>query len=195
MDTVGLVRDLSGTRGAANLANGARGELAPAARDAFAELDSAPASGTVTWTHASPRQAEAGFEDPVLGWVGVRAEMSGGAVHAAVVPGSAEAAQELGRQMEGLHSYLAEQRTPVESLSMASAGGRGGDPGSGQPMQQNAQGQGSEQQGSRDSQALPAIRGAVREIPTLTADSGQITTVDRSVSLDFQAGSNISVMA
>jgi hypothetical protein len=121
--------------------------------------------------------------------------MSGGAVHAAVVPGSAEAAQELGRQMEGLHSYLAEQRTPVESLSMASAGGRGGDPGSGQPMQQNAQGQGSEQQGSRDSQALPAIRGAVREIPTLTADSGQITTVDRSVSLDFQAGSNISVMA
>lgn len=118
---------------------------AAAPREAFATLDGAPPSAaSATWTHAGPQQAEAGFQDPVLGWVGVRAESAGGGIHAALVPGSNEAAQALGTHMDGLHSYLAAQHTPVESLVMA-APARGAQPeagafmnGAGQQMQQGS---------------------------------------------------------
>ena len=86
--------------------------------DPFQSLDFEPPPGAPTWTHVAPHQAEAGFQDPSLGWVGVRADMSGGAVHASVVPGSAQAAEELGRHLDGLNTYLAAQHTPVESLGM-----------------------------------------------------------------------------
>ncbi|MGB8259822.1 MAG: hypothetical protein WCE75_05710, partial [Terracidiphilus sp.] len=88
--------------------------------ETFAELDAGPLPGRPAWLHAGARQAEAGFEDPSLGWVGVRADLSGGAVHASLVPGSAEAMQALGSHMDGLHRYLAEEHTGVASLTMAS---------------------------------------------------------------------------
>jgi flagellar hook-length control protein FliK len=68
-------------------------------------------------------QAEAGYQDPALGWIGVRAEASGGAVHATLVPQSSDAAQALSGHMAGLHTYLAENRTPVETLTLASFSG------------------------------------------------------------------------
>ncbi len=81
--------------------------------------------GTPGWIHAGGQRAEAGFEDPALGWVGVRADVSGGSVHAAVVPGSAVAAQALSGHLAGLNAYLSEQHTPVATLTMAApdAGG------------------------------------------------------------------------
>ena len=93
-----------------------------------------------TWTHASARQAEAGFHDASLGWVGVRADLNGGGVHASLVPSSVEAAAELGKHMDGLNSYLVEQHTPVDSLVMAAATERGSsaDHSLGQGMQQGA---------------------------------------------------------
>jgi len=102
------------------------------------------------WTHSTAYQAEAGFEDPALGWVGVRADLSGGAVHASLLPGSEQAAQELGRHMDGLNTYLAEQHTAVDSLVMAAPTGRaaaehGLEHGLGQGMQQELR-QGSGQQ-------------------------------------------------
>ena len=93
-------------------------------REAFAALDAEAAPGKPTWTHTTPQQAEAGFQDPVLGWVGVRADMSGGGVHAALLPGSAQAAQDLGKHMDGLNNYLAEQHTQVDSLVISAPVGR-----------------------------------------------------------------------
>ena len=183
----------SAARGAI-LAEASRAESAGAGRhDPFTELDSAP--GTVTWSHTGPRQAEAGFEDPALGWIGVRAEMSGGGVHAEVVPGSAGAALELGRQMEGLHSYVAEQRMPVDSLSMASSGGHGGDPADAQQMQQNPQGQSSGQHETETPQPVRTGRGEGGADSTVSASSGLRTTAERAALNDFQAGKSISVMA
>lgn len=88
-------------------------------------LDAGPGneSRALTWTHAGRTHAEVGYQDPSLGWVGVRAEVSGGAVHATVVPQSSEAAQVLGRHLHGLHTYLSENRTPVETLSLAGFSG------------------------------------------------------------------------
>ncbi|HEY1768240.1 MAG TPA: hypothetical protein VGG26_11315 [Terracidiphilus sp.] len=92
-------------------------------REPFAALDADTSSGPIPWTHAGARSAEAGFEDPALGWVGVRADLAAGGVHAAVVPGSAEAAQMLGTHMAGLQAYLSEQRAPVNTVTMASPSG------------------------------------------------------------------------
>jgi hypothetical protein len=95
---------------------------AATAHEPFAALDADAAhnagSATVSWTHASAHTLEAGFEDPALGWIGVRAGLGAGSIHAALVPSSAEAAQSLGSRISGLHAYLTEQRTPVGSLTL-----------------------------------------------------------------------------
>ena len=90
-----------------------------AAGETFAAMDAGTEVGTPGWIHAGGQTAEAGFQDPALGWVGVRADMSGGNVHAALMPGSAEAAQTLSGHLAGLNAYLAEQHTPVATLTMA----------------------------------------------------------------------------
>jgi hypothetical protein len=121
-----MVRDPAGARELTNATAGRAGDAAETSlRETFAALDSGTATGTPTWTHASAHQAEAGFEDPALGWIGVRADRTAGGVHAALVPGSAEAAQELGTHMDGLNTYLTEQHTPVDSLAMAAPEARG----------------------------------------------------------------------
>jgi hypothetical protein len=98
---------------------------AEAGHATFAALDASAVNGTASWTHASARHAEAGYQDPALGWVGVRADLNGGAVHASLVPSSTEAAQTLSSHLVGLHSYLNEQHTPVDSLTMSSPEGQG----------------------------------------------------------------------
>lgn len=160
-DTSLYTGDPGGVRMSSNPPDGSAGSAtAPALGETFAALDAEASPGAPTWTHAGVRQAEAGFQDPVLGWVGVRADLSGGGVHAAVVPGSAEAAQELGRHMDGLHRYLAEQHTPVASLAVAndrgadSAGNEGSRQGTGQGANQ-----GTNQEPYREAAPGPALRG------------------------------------
>ncbi len=200
-DAAGLARDAAGTPPASVL-EGTRervtgGEL----KETFAALDSGAAPGPPTWTHAGGRQAEAGFQDPALGWVGVRAEMIGGGVHAALVPGTPEAAQELGRQMGGLHTYLAAQHTSVESLALASPGGRSVGFSGGESMSQQAQqsmqqgpGQGSGQRNYSDAESglLPA---AVRIDRPAAAESSVAAGVSSSAPMEAAKGSRISVMA
>jgi hypothetical protein len=136
-DSTSIIRDPAAGRELSNPPDGSAGSAAnPPLREAFAALDSGDTSGTLTWTHASAHQAEAGFEDPTLGWIGVRADRSGGGVHAALLPGSAEAAQELGTHMDGLNAYLAEQHTPVQSLAMAAPESRGANQGGEQNLNQ-----------------------------------------------------------
>jgi hypothetical protein len=179
-DGAGWMRDSTGALQPQTIAsnNSSKTTAEPALREPFAALDAEPAAGAIAWTHASARQAEAGFEDPVLGWVGVRAELSGGGVHASLVPGSTEAAQELGRQMDGLHTYLAEQRTPVESLVMAAPSGSGANSGTGGGFGNPAQhemgqgtgqgpGQNTREQAAREveSRITPVLSGAGRASP------------------------------
>ena len=145
VDASTTARAVAGAGGAASTAEGlaprapaATGE--PDSREAFATLDAGGATGKPTWIHAGAQRAEAGFQDPALGWVGVRADMGGGGVHAELVAGSADAAQTLGGHLAGLNAYLAENHTPVETLTLTSpdsgSSGLGSGKGSGDGMQQ-----------------------------------------------------------
>ena len=205
-EAASMFRDPSSAREPATSSAGGAGPE-PALRETFAALDADVAPGGLTWTHASARQAEAGFEDPALGWIGVRAESNGVGVHASLVPGSDAAAQELGTHMEGLNAYLAEHHTPLESLAMAAPEGRGaghgGEPGSNQGSSQSANqgsnqgaGQNPPQQGNSEPESISAVL-----MP------GRMPGVDRSVSaavavgqgastpVSITAGAHISVMA
>jgi hypothetical protein len=90
----------------------------------FAALDSAAPTVSSHWTSAGPQRAEAGYQDPSLGWVGVRAESAHGQVHATVMPGSTDAAQVLGGHMAGLHAYLAGEHSSVQTVTLATPEGR-----------------------------------------------------------------------
>jgi hypothetical protein len=129
----------------------------------FAALDAGTPTSTPTWVSTGANQAEAGYKDPELGWVGVQAKSSGGAVHASIVAGSNNAADALSGQLEGLNTFLAAHRTPVESLTVAAPDGRssglGMDHGTSQQMNQG-QGQGTGQgTGQEISQNLGASTG------------------------------------
>lgn len=110
----------------------ASGTAENSAQHTFTVLDAGTAVGNPGWVHAGTRRAEAGFEDPALGWIGVRAEMGAGGIHASLVPASAEAAQVLGGHIEGLNHYLAQERSPVETLNLASMESGGAHAGAGQ---------------------------------------------------------------
>jgi hypothetical protein len=113
-----------------------------ASKEPFAVMDSGSGGAAPTWIHAGARQAEAGFQDSSLGWVGVRAQVDGSAIHATVVPGSAEAAQSLAGHLAGLNTYLADHHTPVETLTLDSPesrwAGQGMEQGTGQQAGQGA---------------------------------------------------------
>lgn len=89
------------------------------AQSTFSALDADSNSGQPIWTHTSARHAEAGYLDPNLGWVGVRADLQGHTVHATVMPSSTDAAQSLSQHMSGLGSYLQEQNSAVRSVGLA----------------------------------------------------------------------------
>ena len=132
------------TTPAANHAQAAPSSATTTAQDTFSALDAGSAPGNPIWTHAGSHHVEAGFRDPDLGWVGVRANLSASGVHATLVPSSADAAQALSGRLAGLDAHLNEQHAQVASLSMASPGDGGMGSGAGQQMQQgtdrNAQG-------------------------------------------------------
>jgi len=125
--------------------------------------------------------AEAGFKDPTLGWVGVRAQADAGGVHAAVVPASADASQALSSNMTNLSAYLNEHHTPVQTLTMAtpesSLEGRNTDhSGSGNTGQRNAQGGNSEQQQAPGNSTAPpptGVRGTFSQTPDPVASSSE----------------------
>jgi hypothetical protein len=93
--------------------------IVPTSRDTFAALDSDSTAPAATWIHAGARHAEAGYLDPSLGWVGVRADSTGATLHASIVPGTVEAAQTLGIHMGGLNEWLSEQHGQGAELTMA----------------------------------------------------------------------------
>jgi hypothetical protein len=197
-----MARALSGAGGivsAAGVAAGASSIAAtgPDSREAFATLDTAGAPVATTWIHAGTQRAEAGYQDSALGWVGVRADLSRGGVHAQLVPGSADAAQALGRHLAGLNAYLAEHHTQVETLTLAApesgssglsgqGAGEGTQHGAGQ---QSAQGTDASTPSGQYSESVIQLPAASAESPAFFVDmdgSAQSATLD---------GFHISVMA
>jgi hypothetical protein len=200
-----LSRDPAGARAAVNLSGesaGATSKGGSTVRDTFAALDAESSTGTTTWVHAGTRSAEAGFQDPALGWVGVRADASGGGVHASLVPGSAEAAVTLGGHLAGLNAYLAEQHTPVDSLTLAAPENRSANSDTGQDAQQNMHqdmNQGTGQDTGQDAASGQQSSTQV-SAPVLTAATGrEVTTTSGRTETTVQAfipgGTHISVMA
>ncbi len=177
-------------------AQSAAGHAGPGAStaDTFSALDGAGEAMHTTWTHAGPHNAEAGFNDPQLGWVSVRAGLGGGGITAEVVPNSAEAGQALGAHMAGLNNYLADRHTPVASLSLASAQSSGSDAGLSRGMEhQGTQDQGQRQSGQDNTQA----GSPVAEIP-VAATARESASASSSGVLELaphSAGVHISVMA
>ncbi len=166
-------------QGSVTASGGAAGISAgTGSRETFAALDAQPAAGTPGWIHARSQSAEAGFEDPVLGWVGVRADLTAGGVHAALVPSTDQASQMLTGHMAGLNAHLAAEHIRVASLNMAAATGNAsvgtGQTGTGAMQQGTGQGQGqnghqggsfsgSMDSGLGNSAGAPATRGELRE--------------------------------
>jgi flagellar hook-length control protein FliK len=160
----------------------------------FSALDAGTSPGTPAWTHAGSQHAEAGFRDPALGWVSVRADLNGGGIHATLVPSSAEAAQALNGHLAGLSTHLVEQQSPVASLTMASPSESAVENGMGQRMQQSAEGnsQGSapeEAQAGSQENAPPAASTSVLDAPA------QAGIRDSFAHTGDLRGTHISVMA
>jgi hypothetical protein len=78
------------------------------------------------WIHTGIHRAEAGFLDPSLGWIGVRADAVGSTVHAALMPGTAEGAQMLASHLAGLNAHLSEHQGPSTTVTMAITSGEVG---------------------------------------------------------------------
>jgi hypothetical protein len=171
---------------------------ATSSSDTFSELDRGISQGTSlgapAWTHAGGQHAEAGFQDPALGWVGVRADLNGGGVHATLVPSSADAAQTLSGHLAGLSSHLEEQQASVASLSMASASGNGLENGPGQNMQQGAEGN-PQGKASQESQANPQVNAPPASSTSTLAASAGSGVLDTLAYPGELRGTRISVMA
>jgi hypothetical protein len=203
VDASTISRALAGAGGTVSLTGEPTGASSvtasrPDSREAFATLDTAGSPGATTWIHAGAQRAEAGYQDPVLGWVSVRADLSGGGVHAQLVPGSADAAQVLGSHLTGLNTYLAEHHTPVETLTLTSPeggwSGLGSGRGAGEGMQQGA-GQQSAQNADASSPSGPHPE-AVVQSPAASAElPAFFGNMNGSTQTASMGGSHISVMA
>ena len=191
-----LARDLTGTHEPAQVAGGSSAAASTAGGDpahaAFSALDADPGMATPSWIHGSAHHAEAGFQDPALGWIGVRAELSGGNVHASLVPGSADAAQVLGGQIAGLHTYLAEHHAPVANITIAAPEGQDAGWSAGQGMNHGAgqnPGQGAQAQSHSDSRpGAPVPASAPSQIAARSGGTEAILPARRG-------GAYISVLA
>ena len=194
----GLARDLAGLRGTAGTTNGGASETStvipgPATRDTFSALDAEPASRTSTWIHAGANRAEAGYQDPALGWVSVRANVGGGGIHASLVPTSMDAAQALGAHLAGLNAHLTEQHMPVETLTLAAPEGRGIDSGIDQSLNQNMH-QGTGQGSEPNRQPGTGMEGASAAVSTSQVQSS-VRGLEETILANRPTGSHISVMA
>ncbi len=165
------------------------------AQDTFTALDRETSLGAPTWTHAAGQHAEAGFRDPDLGWVGVRADLDSGGIHATLVPSSADAAQTLSGHLAGLSSHLADEHAPVASLAMAAPGESGADSGVGQRMQQGTDGNA---QGNRpdETSATPQKNATVENCMSTLASTPEhgFSSETRAYPGDVR-GTHISVIA
>jgi hypothetical protein len=168
-----------------NVRTGAEPQPTAATHDPFAALDDHSAPPATTWLQAGAHHAEAGYLDPSLGWVGVRAEGSGGTLHATVIPGSGEAAQTLGSHLTALNSFVAEHHGRSSTVTIASAD---------QGQQQSAY----NQAGNSSPQQQPHQQSSRGNAATFTPAAASPGTQSRSIPEAHvypREGTHISVIA
>lgn len=156
----------------------------PGLHSTFAALDSAGSAVPATWTQANARSAEAGYQDPTLGWVAVRAQQDATGMHAILVPGSADAAQSLSAHMSGLNNFLTAHNSPVQTLSMGTPTGQD----AAFTMSQGG-GQSADQSANRDA-GSSALHIPGESVPPSTLRSGDVSDAYRPA-----GGTYVSVMA
>jgi hypothetical protein len=195
VDAAALTRELAGAH-TANNSSADSGESSTSAgttvHDTFAALDAGDSSSSYAWAHTGSHQAEAGYQDPTLGWISVRADASGGGIHATLVSESSDAAQTLSSHLSELNAYLTEQRTPVESLTVSSSGSQstGMEQGANQSMDQ-----GTGQQGQTETQS-DGLQSAFSSSGTISSAASASTEGTESTGqTGLSGGVYISVMA
>ena len=172
---------------------------------AFTALDTANSKTGFTWSHLSARQAEAGYQDPVLGWVNVRAQSDSSGIHAALVPSSAAAAQSLRGHLDGLQAFLHNQQTSVltvqvskpEAFAMGQGSGHGQGQNAGQGPPQNSPeggGTGTGQGAETGGRGASVITRGAESLPG--SHRGIDSTAARAVSeVRVLGGNHVSVIA
>jgi hypothetical protein len=187
-DTAGMTLN-NGGRHSAEVSAASNGGFS--GRDTFAALDAETVSSPTTWIQAGARRAEAGYQDPALGWVGVRAQTGGGGVHAAVVPGSPEAAQALNSHLNGLNAFMAEHHGHGSTVMMAAPEtSQGMQFGSGQHQENPGREESSSTQPGSQASTTSEGRAPVLSMPADTAS--QIDGITAKISA---RGVHISVVA
>jgi hypothetical protein len=133
--------------------------------ETFAAIDAGNGVPDSHWTLASSHRAEADFQDPVLGWVTVRAQAGAGSMHATIAPASDTAAQVLNTHLAGLNAHMAPQYQHLNPVTLASPNAGSND----QNTQEHSGQRGStdssqsqEHQGQQDSQ--PVRRGGTQRV-------------------------------
>jgi hypothetical protein len=196
-----LVRTPGGNSSTGNavgaITEASAGSITEGSHETFAALDAESGTGSPAWVHAGAHRAEAGFQDPALGWVGVRAEVGETGVHAALLPGSLGAAESLGGHLAGLNSYLAEHHVQVETLTVNApenhAPGSGLDNAAGQNMEHEAgRGAGQERESGNGSSAPPRVEAnagqqAGSEVPDRTIEAAAAPTVSGNMHISVIA--------
>jgi hypothetical protein len=147
-----------------------------------------------TWLHAGSQRAEAGYEDPALGWVGVRADLAGGGVHAAVMPASGDAAQALGSHLAGLNAYLSQHGTPVNSVTLDQPDANGVGAGAG-GTQHGPQQQAGEDAGQSAAAHSPSNGEGRLASGDAASPPARSSAADAAEGMQRLKGSAISVMA
>jgi len=131
-------------------------------RELVATLDANRDESVPTWIRVNKHAVEAGYQDPELGWVTVRAHAESSGIHAALVPGSMEATLPLSNHLAGLNAYLADHHAGIHPVSISSPEIARDELSTGQGMNHgSAQGDGREQPSGSGTETRPdAARGS-----------------------------------
>jgi hypothetical protein len=157
--------------------------------DAFAALDAGSTAPAHSWIQAGTHHAEAGYLDPSLGWVGVRAQTSGDSLHASILPGSGEAAQALGGHLAALNSFMADHHGPSSTVTLTSPDQAQSQSGFGHSSE------GSPQQNPREQQAQGGPTAVASQAVNDTALPIQTPSHSDAQTTYKREGAHISVVA
>ena len=141
---------------------------------------------TSQWTLAGSHRAEAGFQDPSLGWVSVRAQAGADGIHAVVIPVSDAAGQVLNMHLAGLNAHMTTQYEHLNPVTLASpdAGLHSRDAAENSAQHHGGGGNQSEAQQSQENSQLPRtdtvqsasspmVRMAIRSVEAPAIIAGQ----------------------
>lgn len=137
----------------------AANEHLAAAREPLNAMDAGLNDRAPTWVRAETHRAEAGFQDPSLGWVSVRAHADGGGIHAVLVPSSDMASQVLGGHLAGLNAHLADHHEHLHSITLSTPDPGWNNRNTGRDM---AQGNGADTSHGREQQHMREDRASVQ---------------------------------